>query len=93
MDKRQKVELNEECLSIALTQGNCFNVELPMEFENVAMANKESIMAAKIQCYHMWLFYYLYSADFKFIKAIFKLKFEFVKILFARDFSVLFRTD
>lgn len=49
-------------------------------------------MAAKMQCYHTWLFYYLYSADHKFIKAIFKLKFEFVKVLFGNDFSVLFKT-
>jgi len=48
-------------------------------------------MAAKMQCYHTWLFYYLYSADHKFIKAIFKLKFEFVKVLFGNDFSVLFK--
>ena len=47
-------------------------------------------MAAKLQCYHTWLFYYLYSADFKFIKAIFKLKFEFVKYLFADDFEKIF---
>ena len=47
-------------------------------------------MAAKLQCYHTWLFYYLYSADYKFIKAIFKLKFEFVKVLFAGDFSTIF---
>ena len=64
-----------------------------MEIGNAPTANIESVMAAKIQCYHIWLFYYLYSADFKFIKAIFKLKFEFVKILFARDFSVLFITN
>jgi len=50
-------------------------------------------MAAKLQCYHTWLFYYLYSADYKFIKAIFKLKFEFVKVLFATDFSVIFREE
>ena len=42
-----------------------------------------------MQCYHMWLFYYLYCADFKFIKAVFKLKFEFAKVLFARDFDIL----
>ena len=47
-------------------------------------------MAAKLQCYHTWLFYYLYSADFKLLKAIFKLKFSFAKILFAHDFAVLF---
>ena len=50
-------------------------------------------MIAKLQCYHTWLFYYLYSADYKFIKAIFKLKFAFVKVLFERDFTVLFRTQ
>ena len=50
-------------------------------------------MAAKLQCYHTWLFYYLYSADYKFIKAIFKLKFQFVKVLFAKDFSVIFREE
>jgi len=48
-------------------------------------------MRAKLSCYHTWLFYYLYSADFKLIKAIFSLKFDFAKVLFARDFSVLFR--
>ena len=52
-------------------------------------------MAAKLQCYHTWLFYYLYSADFKFIKAIFKLKkkFHFVKVLFGRDFENLFYSN
>lgn len=50
-------------------------------------------MAAKLQCYHTWLFYYLYSADYKFIKAIFKMKFPFVKLLFGTDFKVLFKTD
>jgi hypothetical protein len=78
VEKRQKIELNEECLSIALTKDNCFNVEFPMESKNLRVPDIESVMAAKLQCYHMWLFYYLYSADFKFIKAIFKLKFEFV---------------
>lgn len=53
----------------------------------------EQLMTAKLQCYHTWLFYYLYSADYKFIKAIFKLKFKFIKVLFARDFSTLFQKE
>ena len=32
-----------------------------MEIGNAPTANIESVMAAKIQCYHIWLFYYLYS--------------------------------
>lgn len=51
---------------------------------------REQFMAAKLQCYHMWLFYYLYSADYKFLKAIFKLKFAFVKVLFRKDFEIIF---
>ena len=50
-------------------------------------------MAAKLQCYHVWLFYYLYSADYKLIKAVFKLKFAFVKVLFAKDFCVIFKQE
>ena len=42
-------------------------------------------LGAKLQCYHSWLFYYLYSADYKFLKAILKNKFDFVSVLFGKD--------
>ena len=75
-----------------MTQQDCFNVEFPLSSRLAGMrpSQREQLMAAKLQCYHTWLFYYLYSADYKFIKAIFKLKFAFTKVLFAQDFSVIF---
>jgi hypothetical protein len=39
---------------------------------------------AKLAFFHYWLFYYLYSADHKFLKAIFKNKFAFVNYLFSK---------
>ena len=33
-----------------------------------------------LQFFHTWVFYYLYSADHKFIKAILKQKFPFVSL-------------
>ena len=35
------------------------------------------------------MFYYLYSADYKFLKAILKNKFDFVSVLFGKDISRL----
>ena len=46
-------------------------------------------LGAKLQCYHSWLFYYLYSADYKFLKAVLKNKFDFASVLFGRDISRL----
>ena len=96
-DAVNAIEQKQECLSIALTQQDCFTVEFPVHSSryDAAMAplEREKLMAAKLACYHTWLFYYLYSADYKFIKAVFKLKFPFVKVLFARDFSILFREE
>lgn len=40
----------------------------------------------KLQFFHTWIFYYLYSADHKFLKAILKQKFPFVHHLFAKEF-------
>ena len=44
---------------------------------------------AKLSFFHYWIFYYLYSADHKFFKAIFKNKFAFVKYLFSNDFKLM----
>lgn len=41
---------------------------------------------AKLSFFHYWIFYYLYSADHKFLEAIFKNEFAFVSYLFESDF-------
>lgn len=78
---------------MVLSADDCFQVTFPplARLNNLSYPERELVMRAKLSCYHTWLFYYLYSADFKLIKAIFSLKFDFAKVLFARDFSVLFR--
>lgn len=44
-----------------------------------------------LQFFHTWVFYYLYSADHKFIMALLKHKFPFTK-LFCREISKLTRS-
>jgi hypothetical protein len=44
-----------------------------------------SLFLTKLQFFHTWMFYYLYSADHKFLKAVFKNKFTFVQHLFKQD--------
>lgn len=45
----------------------------------------------KLQFFHTWVYYYFYSADHKFIKAILKLKFPFAQHLFAPELDLLKR--
>lgn len=42
-----------------------------------------------LQFFHTWVFYYLYSADHKFIKAILKQKFPFCQTLFQQELDKL----
>jgi hypothetical protein len=45
----------------------------------------------KLQFFHTWLFYYFYSADHKFLKAIIKGKFPFAHHLFPAELDLLRR--
>lgn len=46
----------------------------------------EEVCHAKLSFFHYWIFYYLYSADHKFLEAIFRNEFAFVSYLFSNDF-------
>jgi hypothetical protein len=59
--------------------------------------DSDKISLRKIQFFHTWLFYYLYSADHKFMKSLLKQKFskqeknkfKFPHVLFAKEMYLL----
>lgn len=42
-------------------------------------------LLSRLHFFHIWIFYYLYSADHKLLKAILTKKFTFVNTLFGKD--------
>jgi len=58
----------------------------PMQAKCHQLMPFEDTCHAKLSFFHYWIFYYLYSADHKFLEAIFKNEFAFVSYLFSSDF-------
>jgi hypothetical protein len=58
-------------------------------WSEVLNQNRREMDLVKLQFFHVWIFYYLQSADHKFIKAILKHKFPFSSELFGKEIARL----
>lgn len=54
-----------------------------------ASEQEKELRLAKISLFHYWLFYYMYSADHKFLETVINEKFAFSKHLFGRDLNMI----
>ena len=81
---RENLEQTEECLTVVLRKRDVIKIRGDLE-RQYRGGDSPLELGAKLQCFHSWLFYYLYSADYKFLKAILKNKFDFVSVLFGKD--------
>ena len=90
--QRTDTEQKEECLTITLRKSDVIWLKDDLHGQS-KMQESQIELGAKLQCYHCWLFYYLYSADYKFLKAILKNKFDFVQVLFANDIGRILKNN
>ncbi len=77
MSQRWNSEQAEEELKVIVDADASFGLLDDMTRQNF---DKKQQGLSMLQFFHTWVFYYLYSADHKFIMAILKHKFPFTKL-------------
>lgn len=83
-----RLEQDKEELLVAIDSKSSFRLWSQQKTQH----SEKLLQLEKLQFFHVWIFYYLYSADHKFLKAILKQKFPFCS-LFSKEIRRLIKPN